>query len=385
MNLDAKNERILSGMMGVAVADAAALGLHWIYDIKRIKEVGGDEPEFLDPDQKNYAGVPSYFAHPGKKAGDNSHYGENFLNAARSIANSGGVFNPRRYQCDFQDFFGPGGQFRGYIDHPTRDTLKNLMDAEFRAMERVSADFKDVGQDLRETLMMNVMPATKNHTGQKLLAEVEAAVRITHDDDNIVKLARDMAKSVDQTIPLESGAYDDQIPALAGVLPLIASGSSDLSDVEAIVKITNNHEKSVAAGRFFAKLLLAVIEGKTLTEAFEEAKPELPLDWQESTQKAMTRDWPDHEALIAEFGAACPLQYSLPVGLYIVRTSDSYAAAVRQNIRLSGDNCGRALLIGALAGILWGIGGDKGIPHPWLWKIKDLEAKFQPLWQLVNS
>jgi hypothetical protein len=62
-------------------------------------------------------------------------------------------------------------------------------------MDRVSADFKDLDQDLRETLMMNVMPATKNHTGQKLLAEVEAAVRITHDDDNIVKLARERGQA----------------------------------------------------------------------------------------------------------------------------------------------------------------------------------------------
>jgi len=385
MNLDAKREKILSGMMGVAVADAAALGLHWIYDIKRIKDVGGDAPEFIDPVRKNYEGVPSYFAHPGKKAGDNSHYGESFLNAARSLANSGGVFNPRMYQRDFQDFFGPGGRFRGYIDHPTKDTLQNLKAAELKAMERVSADFKNLDQDLRETLMMKVMPVTKNHSGPELLAKVEEAVRITHDDDKIVKMARDMAKSVDQTIPLDSGAHDDQIPALAGVLPLIASGNSNLSDVEVIVKITNNHEKSVAAGRFFAKLLLAVIEGETLAEAFKKAQPELPMDWQESTQKAMSWDWPDNEALIEEFGAACPLRYSLPVGLYIVRTSNSYTAAVRQNIRLSGDNCGRALLTGALAGILWGIGGERGIPHPWLWKIKDQEAKFKSLWQLISK
>jgi hypothetical protein len=92
-----------------------------------------------------------------------------------------------------------------------------------------------------------------------------------------------------------------------------------------MVKITNNHEKSVAAGRFFAKLLLALVEGGVLAEAFERAKPELPADWQDSTQKAMTQDWPDNEALIEEFGAACPLRYSLPVGLYIVRTSNSYA------------------------------------------------------------
>jgi ADP-ribosylglycohydrolase len=260
-----------------------------------------------------------------------------------------------------------------------------LKTAELKAMERVSADFSDLDRDLRETLTNKVISVTKNHTGPELPAKIEEAVRITHDDDKIVKVAQDMAKSVDQTIPLDSGAYDDQIPALAGVLPLIASGNCNLSDVEVMVKITNNHEKSVAAGRFFAKLLLALVEGGVLAEAFERAKPELPADWQDSTQKAMTQDWPDNEALIEEFGAACPLRYSLPVGLYIVRTSNSYAEAVRKNIRLSGDSCGRSLLTGALAGILWGIGGDRGIPHPWLWKIKDQEAKFRPLWQLLTK
>jgi ADP-ribosylglycohydrolase len=260
-----------------------------------------------------------------------------------------------------------------------------LKTAELKAMERVSADFSDLDRDLRETLTNKVISVTKNHTGPELPAKIEEAVRITHDDEKIVKVALAMAKSVDQTIPLDSGAYDDQIPALAGVLPLIASGNSNLSDVEVMVKITNNHEKSVAAGRFFAKLLLALVEGGVLVEAFESAKPELPTDWQESTQIAMTQDWPDNEALIEEFGAACPLRYSLPVGLYIVRTSNSYAEAVRKNIRLSGDSCGRSLLTGALAGILWGIGGDRGVPHPWLWKIKDQEAKFRPLWQLLTK
>ncbi|CAB1065289.1 hypothetical protein D1BOALGB6SA_10086 [Olavius sp. associated proteobacterium Delta 1] len=384
MNLNAKKEKILCGMLGVVVADAAALGLHWIYDINRVKDVGGDAPEFIDPVQKNYEGVPSYFAHPGKQSGDNSHYGETFLNAARSIANNGGVFKPRIYQRDYQEFFGPGGHFRGYIDHPTKDTLQNLKTAELKAIERVSADFKDLDRDLRETLTMKVLSVTKNYTGPELPAKIEEAVRITHDDDKIVKVALDMAKSVDLTIPLDSGAYDDQIPALAGVLSLIASGNSNLSDVEVMVKITNNHEKSVAAGRFFARLLLASIEEGTLAEAYKRAKPELPANWQESTQKAMTQDWPDDEALIEEFGASCPLRYSLPVGLYIVRTSNSYAEAVRKNIRLSGDSCGRSLLTGALAGIRWGIGGDWGIPHLWLWKIKEQERKLRPLWQLLT-
>ena len=56
-------------ILGALVADAASMGLHWIYDQARIKDVALDAPEFMQPDPKNYDGVPAYFAHRNRAAG----------------------------------------------------------------------------------------------------------------------------------------------------------------------------------------------------------------------------------------------------------------------------------------------------------------------------
>ena len=72
------NERkaaITAALAGGWVADAASLGLHWLYNPERIAEVGGEAPEFLPPKADYYTKGFGYFAHEGKDIGDVSHYG----------------------------------------------------------------------------------------------------------------------------------------------------------------------------------------------------------------------------------------------------------------------------------------------------------------------
>ncbi|SHK81788.1 hypothetical protein SAMN05216369_3243 [Marinobacter antarcticus] len=57
MSHEAKPEersRIINALVGGWVADAASLGLHWLYDSQRIHEVGGLSPEFMAPTTCNY-------------------------------------------------------------------------------------------------------------------------------------------------------------------------------------------------------------------------------------------------------------------------------------------------------------------------------------------
>ncbi len=67
--------RITSAIAGGWVADAASLGLHWLYESNRILEVAGQAPEFLTPRADYFGKGFGFFAHGGIQAGDVSHYG----------------------------------------------------------------------------------------------------------------------------------------------------------------------------------------------------------------------------------------------------------------------------------------------------------------------
>jgi ADP-ribosylglycohydrolase len=74
----------------------------------------------------------------------------------------------------------------------------------------------------------------------------------------------------------------------------------------------------------------------------------------------------DTKAVTLKFGPACDCAMGMPSSLHNVATAESFAAAVRKNIYSCGDSCGRAMIVGALAGAMYGIGGTRGIPEEWL-------------------
>ena len=108
---DDQRARARNAILGAAVADAAALGMHWIYSQRRIQ--APDAPEFREPAESDYADGVGYFAHAGKGAGDLSQYGEQMLVMLRSLANTGGRYQRVDYTEAFRRHFGYGGEFVG--------------------------------------------------------------------------------------------------------------------------------------------------------------------------------------------------------------------------------------------------------------------------------
>ncbi len=56
---------IASMLVGSLVADAASLGVHWLYDPERIADIAsrqGGRSAFTPIDAKNFEGVRGYFA-----------------------------------------------------------------------------------------------------------------------------------------------------------------------------------------------------------------------------------------------------------------------------------------------------------------------------------
>lgn len=242
--------RRVNALAGGWVADAASLGLHWLYDSKRIQEIGGQSPEFLPPKADYYTGGFGYFAHEGKQIGDVSHYGAATGVLTRSLLANNGELNVRHYQRQFRHFFGPGGQWQGYIDNPTRLTLANLNDIEQNAIEQaLSTTNASLTDQQQRILVQKVLPYTRYLSGDQLAAPVRKAINLTYQEPDIQDAGVHIAETIDQHLILESGADDMQLPAVSKLPPLVACycGSDELlKQTEMAVRATNHNDDAVA-------------------------------------------------------------------------------------------------------------------------------------------
>lgn len=104
------------GMLWAAfAADALALGAHWIYDPEAIKERFGRVDHYLSPGPGSY--------HPGKEAGDLTHYGDQMLVLLESVAESEGRFVLSHFASKWLDLF---RDYKGYKDKASTGTLERF-------------------------------------------------------------------------------------------------------------------------------------------------------------------------------------------------------------------------------------------------------------------
>ena len=115
-------------LFGALVADAASLGVHWIYTPEKLPEIAknnGGSTAFVPVDPVNYEGIKGFFAHGARASGALTQYGEVLRLSIGSILEDGS-FDVGSYQTRFAGHFGSGGAYQGYIDRPTRGALENI-------------------------------------------------------------------------------------------------------------------------------------------------------------------------------------------------------------------------------------------------------------------
>lgn len=298
----------LAAILGALTADAASLGLHWLYDPQRLRDIALEGPiTFLDPDPARYAGVKGYFAHGGKGAGALSGYGAALALLARHLAERGGRFQRQDYQQDYLRYFGPGGAYVGYVDHPTRQAVATLARCE-----------------------------------------------------------------KPEAFPAVSGADDDQLPALECVVPLVAAHQGERADLLARVQealaVTQDHPVARDAARIAAQALADVLDGRPLDLALADAAEGAGEVLKPLLLEALAMPELDAQGAAARFGMPCRLHQGLPVLFHIARRASGYREAVEANILAGGDSCGRSLLLGALAAAR----EPAGIPVSWLARVEGM-------------
>jgi ADP-ribosylglycohydrolase len=276
-----------AAILGALVADSAALGLHWLYDPSKIAQIEKDKGiTFLPPNDDNYADAKGFFAHANKLAGDSSGYGEACLLILKHYA-AHGQFKRIEYQSEYRGHFGPGGEYIGYIDSPTRKTLLTLI------------------------------PLAPDDFPQQSGA----------DDDQFAALA---------TVPVVTATHTGTQAEL-------------LDKIDLVVRLTNHNDTAVAATKYTGTVLFEVINGKSITQALTDALPQAGEQLAPLLEQALQTKTLDSIAMAERFGSACHVLEGIPIVAHILKHTTNYRDAIEANIRAGGDSCGRAIMLGAIA------------------------------------
>ncbi|MDH5551931.1 MAG: ADP-ribosylglycohydrolase family protein [Nitrosomonas sp.] len=314
MNSNIKLNPNMAAIFGALISDSAALGLHWLYDTKRIAEIETNNGlVFLQPNAKNYADTKGFFAHANKLAGDSSGYGEICLLILQHMAKHG-KFSRIEYQKEFCTHFGPGGKYIGYIDSPTRLTLRQLL------------------------------PLTPEDYPAKSGA----------DDDQFAALA---------TIPVLVATHKGSQEAL-------------LELVEEVVTITNHNEVAVSAAQCIASVLFSVLNGDPLEQALTKVLPSAGDKLNPLLQESLGFKSLDSIKAAEKFGSACHVVEGLPTVFHIAQHTNDYKTAIESNIRAGGDSCGRGIMLGAIVAAYQAKqeNMESSIPLTWLARYRNLTA-----------
>lgn len=169
------------------------------------------------------------------------------------------------------------------------------------------------------------------------------------------------------------GERDNGNGALMRILPLAFTGCR-YQTVNAVSGLTHAHEISLEACRIYISVARKLLRGKPLDKIVKTIKPKLPVYARLPELESLQRDEIQSSGYVVD---------TLEAALWCNLKSNSYRECVLLAVNLGRDTDTVAAIAGGLAGISYGIGGEKGIPEKWInqiarkeW-IQELCGKFE--------
>lgn len=339
---EAELDRRLGAIAGAALADAAAMPLHWIYDTSVIKAklADGKDAAFFSPPSCPFYTYPE---------GENTPYGQqNRVILAAVAANKG--LDVEAVQDSMWAYYGPEG-----APCHTRSIRGGP----------VGGCYWD--------------GSTKG-----FVANYEAGLRYPHVGANDTQ-----ANALVHMVPLVAMLADADLLGM-------------LEKVEELIRVTQNTDQAAAFGLAGARILRSVIRGATLLDAVRSCAEELQsservhakaedLFLAQGLERMLKQLDKPNADVVAEVGLSCEYPFNLLSGSHLVAQlsqlastsgTEAYKSGVRQTIIAGGDSGSRSDWIGALLGAA---AGEAALPVAWKEKylhydavLKDAQTACQP-------
>ena len=190
------SEQAKAMIMASFAGDSLALGVHWIYSVKRIAEEFGRVEAFLKPQPDSY--------HPTKGRGEFTHYGDQTLVLLHSLAQKG-TFDLEDFSLRWQSLF---DGYAGYYDQATRATLHNFSSGASPLESGSSSN------DIAGAARIAPVVCCLRNSPDALVAASRAQTFMTHTDPLTVDSGEFFARVAQQV--LQGASPVDAVPAVAG-------------------------------------------------------------------------------------------------------------------------------------------------------------------------
>ena len=261
------------------IGDALSLGPHWVYNQDEIRAKFGRVTDYSAP-------ITTY--HPGKVAGDFTHYGDQALILLKSVAEDHG-FNLERFAARWCAFWEDQSNVV-YRDGATRQTLEHLQAGV--PLERAGSDSHDIGGAGR----IGPLFLLEWQTEDALIEAMRRETAFTHATDEVVASAEFFGRVV----------------------------------------------LAVRAGVAIPEALNSVMTSK--------AWPALPESWLAAAQVSASSAETDSAALKAH-GLSCHTDGAFPgICHLLLRYPTDPVTAFIENATAGGDNAARGLILGLVYG-----------------------------------
>lgn len=266
-------ERLKGMLYGSFVGDAFSLNVHWVYDTDKLMIEAQTQKDYVDPSKNLF--------HAHKHKGDFTHYGDQSLLLLKSISANKG-FDLDIFQTHWLTYM---QKYEGYLDHATKESLQ-LLD---QWNHRGSSSDELGGFSRCFPLIFYYFDDPKLHDF------VERQTRMTHDDENLIRISH-----------------------------------------------------------FLTDLALELIIGKPIHQSID-LLLEKYTEFKDVFDRIKAHLQDDSVTFVKDIGQSCTSEYAFPAAMYIIlKYENQFDEALRINNLCGGDSASRGMVIGAILGLING-------------------------------
>lgn len=279
--------RAKAAVLGGLVADAATMGLHWIYNVGQLEDlVKGKQLEHSKVFAVEFFKPPScpFYKYPSGKL---SPYGFEAKTVLESVATVGGVDGKQMTKHMYEAF----KQYQkdgGYLNFPSKELIASIDSG--KAFPE-AAVFDDQAQGV-----VKVAVVVARYAGSpEMVEKIKEAVK-THQN------------------------YDEA------------------------------ESSAVAVGLILEKIIIDGMKAREAIAQVMTGDSRMPSIAQKWFESIAAKDGTPIPSAITSLGKSCHLPGSFQAPMYTAYFAEDYIQAVRENILGGGDNCSRAVVAGSLLG-----------------------------------